>query len=79
MSTKFSFSSIRYLTQRSREIGSDAPPRRVGVSSANVVCAYGHQWLATAGRDLDGVIGGVHLQCPACRADEVIPGRELGV
>lgn len=41
MSSQFSFSSIRYITQRSREIGSDALPRRVGVSSANVRCTSG--------------------------------------
>jgi len=79
MSSQFSFSSIRYITQRSREIGSDAPPKRVGVSSANAICACGHQWTATDGRDLRGVVGGVHVQCPACRADAVIPGRELGI
>jgi hypothetical protein len=79
MSTQFSFSNIRYITQHSREIGSDAPPRRVGVSSANAVCACGHRWTAINGRDLRGVIGGVHVQCPVCRADAVIRGGELGI
>lgn len=79
MSSQFSFSSIRYITQRSREIGSDALPRRVGVSSANVRCACGHQWAAMDGRDLRGVFGGVHVQCPTCRADGVISGQELGI
>lgn len=79
MSNQFAFSSIQYMTQRSREIGSDAPPKRVGVSSASVVCACGHSWTATSGRDLDGVIGGVHVQCPICRAGAVIPGSELGL
>lgn len=79
MSSQFSFSSIQYITQRSREIGSNAPPQRVGVSSANVLCACGHQWRATAGRDLNGVLGGVHVQCPTCRADGVVRGRELGI
>lgn len=79
MSDQFSFSSIRYITQRSREIGNDAPPRRVGVSSANVTCACGHQWTAVDGRDLRGVLGGVHVQCPACRAAATVSGRDLGI
>jgi len=79
MSTQFVFSGIRYITQQSREIGSNAPPRRVGVSSATVTCACGHQWMATSARDLRGVLGGVHVQCPACRADATIPGGQLGI
>ena len=79
MSNQFSFSSIQYITQRSREIGSTAAPQRVGVRSANVRCACGHQWTATSGRDLTGVLGGVHVQCPVCRADDVVRGRELGI
>lgn len=79
MSDQFTFSRIQHITQRSREIGSTAPPQRVGVSSADVLCKCGHQWRATNGRDLTGVLGGVHVQCPACRADGVVSGRNLQI
>lgn len=79
MSDQFKFSSISYKTARSREIGSGAPPQRVGVNSAHVDCACGHSWSASSGRGLDGVLGGVLVTCPACRASESVNGRELGI
>lgn len=79
MSDQFKFSAISYKTARSREIGSSAPPQRVGVNSAQVDCACGHSWFASSGRSLDGVMGGVLVTCPAGRASESITGRYLGI
>jgi len=79
MSDQFKFSTISYRTARSREIGSSAPPQSVGVNSAQLDYACGHSWSASSGRGLDGVIGGVLVTCPACRASETITGRYLGI
>lgn len=79
MSEQFKFSSISYKTARSREIGNSAPPQRVGVSSAQVGCACGNSWTARQGRGLDGVLGGVLVTCPDCRASESVTGRQLGI
>ncbi|RJF92662.1 hypothetical protein D3871_29210 [Noviherbaspirillum saxi] len=79
MSDQFKFSSINYKTARSREIGSNAPPQQVGVNSAHVKCACGHEWDARAGAGLDGVLGGVLVTCPVCHASASVSGRQLGI
>lgn len=79
MATQFKFSSISYKTARSREIGSNAPPQRVGVNSAQVDCACGHSWFGGPGRGLDGVLFGVLVTCPSCGASEQATGHQLGI
>lgn len=79
MSDQFKFSSIKYKTARSREIGSNTPPQRVGITSAQVQCACGHVWVAHDGRGMNGVIGGVLVVCPVCHASSSVSGRELGI
>lgn len=77
--SQFQFGTIDYKTVRSREIGSNAPPQRVGVNSVFTVCNCGHAWTARAGAGLDAVIGGVSVTCPECKASAHVSGRELGV
>jgi hypothetical protein len=79
MPGKFKFSSINYKTARSREIGSNAPPQRVGINSAHVECTYGHEWNARPGAGIDGVLGGVVVTYPACHTSASVSGRQLGI
>jgi hypothetical protein len=46
MSEQFKFSVVSYKAVRSREIGSSAPPQRLGLSSALVDCPCDHSWIA---------------------------------
>jgi len=79
MTSQFTFSSISHKTATSREIGSNAPPKRVGVNSATVACSCGHTWPARSGSGLDGVLGGILVTCPSCRASELVNGREFDI
>jgi hypothetical protein len=73
---QFKIGRVDPIRQRSREIGSDAS-LIVGYSTVDVHCACGHQWTARAGNGLRGVVGGVHIDCPACAADGFVPSGSL--
>lgn len=79
MASDFKLSSIAYKTVRSGEIGSTAPPVRVGISSAYIECVCGNSWAAHPGNGIDGVLGGVLVTCPVCRKSERIGGHDLGM
>jgi hypothetical protein len=79
MAIQFKFSRIVYKTAQSREIGSNEPPRRVGVASAQVDCACSYSWSARPGAGIDGVLGGLLVTCPSCRSSESVGGQELGL
>ena len=73
---QFTIGRVENIVQRSREIGSNEEVI-VGVREAEVICACGHKWVATDGKDLQNVFGGIHLTCPACKASEVTRARLL--
>jgi hypothetical protein len=73
---QFRLGRVENIVQRSREIGSNEEVV-VGVREAEVICACGHKWVATEGKDLQNVFGGIHLTCPACKASEVTHARLL--
>lgn len=77
--SKFEFSSVQYRYARSKEIGSNEPPQRVGCSSVRVDCACGNVWTARDGNDLTNTVSGVTIQCPACHTSEVVHARVLGI
>lgn len=73
---QFLLGRVENIVQRSKEIGNNAEVV-VGVREAEVTCSCGHTWVATDGKDLLNVVGGVHLTCPVCKASEVTRARVM--
>ena len=71
MSTQFVFTDIQHVLH-------GTPPRRIGMSSASVKCACGHQWTTTTANGLCGMFGAMRVPCPACKVSEDVPRKTLG-
>lgn len=66
---QFLIGRAEHIIQQSNEVGSNSTSV-VGIRQAGVTCACGHAWVANKSNGLRAVVGGVHISCPACGADE---------
>lgn len=71
---QFTVGRVINTMQKSKEIGNDTM-HVLGVSSADITCACGHAWTAREHRDLDNIVGGVVITCPACHVKAVVHTR----